>query len=83
MTENPDFQTEPTTGASIDDALEAARPGDPERPAPAEAEGVGLDRTVERGQEDLAAAEQGNRDQDEMRSEGDDIDDLAGNQPLV
>ena len=72
-----------TTGESIDDALEAARPGDPERPAPAEAEGVGLDRTVERGQEDLAAAEQGNRDQDEMRSEGDDIDDLAGNQPLV
>lgn len=83
MTENPDFQTEPTTGESIDDALEAARPGDPERPVPAEAEGVGLDRTVERGQEDLAAAEQGNRDQDEMRSEGDDVDDLAGNQPLV
>lgn len=79
MTENPDFQTEPASGQSIDDALEAARPGDPDRPAPAEAEGVQLDQTVERGQEDLAAAEQGNRDQDEMLSEG---DDLAGNQPL-
>lgn len=83
MTENPDFQTEPATGQSIDDALEASRGIDPEHPVPAEAEGLDLDRTVERGQDESAAAEQGNRDQDEMRSEGDDFDDLAGNQPLV
>lgn len=83
MTETPDFQTEPASGESIDDALEAARPGDPEHPAPAEAEGVGLDRTVERGQDDATAAEQGNRAQDEMRTDGDDLGDAVGNQPLV
>lgn len=62
---------------SIDDALEAARSA-PEDPVPADSEGVGIDRTRERGDEDATAAEQGNRDEDVMVDDGlPDDDDLA------
>ncbi|APX33485.1 hypothetical protein BH708_13040 [Brachybacterium sp. P6-10-X1] len=64
---------------SIDDALETDRvvaEGADSR----NADGYGFDEDRERGTEDAAAAEQGNRDEDRMESDVDDeeLDDLAG-----
>lgn len=82
MTENPDFQTDPATGQSIDDALEAARGTDPDQPMPDGALGLGVDVTRKAGQDDATAAEQGNRDQDEMRAENGDPADPDADAPL-
>ena len=53
---------------SIDDALEADRAAT-ETPGGAPAGGEHLDSTRELGADDLAAADQGNRDEDEMTAE--------------
>lgn len=78
MTENfdpstVDPQTEDrlTEPVSIDDALEADRVV-AEGPDSRNADGFGFDEDVARGGDDSAAAEQGNRDEDEMEADEED-----------
>ncbi|MGP9536675.1 hypothetical protein ACT3SP_01600 [Brachybacterium sp. AOP43-C2-M15] len=60
---------------SIDDALETDRVVE-EGPDSRNADGYGFDADLDRGGDDATAAEQGNRDEDRMRGEGDDVDQL-------
>lgn len=75
MSEFPIDQHDPATGQSIDDALEADRDVELGEPIPDEAEGTDIDRDSAAGAEDTTAAEQGNRDQDEMSAENGGIQD--------
>lgn len=83
MSENPITQHDPATGESIDDVLEAGRDVERGDPLPGEAAGTGFDRTVRSGAEDTAAAEQGNRDEDEMSADASGIEDAPlADQPM-
>ncbi|AXK46575.1 hypothetical protein [Brachybacterium saurashtrense] len=61
----------PEDPPSIDDALEADRV-EAEGEIPRAADGVGVDADLERGGDDAAAAEQGNRDGDAMEADDED-----------
>lgn len=60
---------------SIDDALETDRVA-AEGADSRNTDGFRFDATRDRGLEDVAAADQGNRDEDRMVGEGDDVDEL-------
>lgn len=69
---------------SIDDALESDRVRD-ELPESRNVDGYGFDQVRDRGLDESAAADQGNRDKDEMITDGDpDLEaaQLAGSDPV-
>lgn len=61
---------------SIDDALETDRVA-AEGADSRNADGFRFDETRERGLEDVAAADQGNRDEDRMVGDGDEVDEVG------
>lgn len=70
--EDPDLAVdEQPDEVSIDDALETDRVV-AEGPGSRNADGFGFDGDVARGGDESAAAEQGNRDEDEMETEEED-----------